>query len=146
MSDASERRNQWLIRGSLVLFIAMLIFWSDIRRLISPPSESAVNPQAECYAQTVALHQYVYEAYGNDPSTGFADFDQLDTMMNDMLAWTRGLRRRDDPLAHALRPIIADAEQARDEAVAENADLYQSQAWDAVRACHAKFYSGEDAS
>ena len=140
MSDASKRRKKWLIRGSLVLFIAMLIFWSDIRRLIPPPTETAINPQAECYAQTVALHQHLYEAYGNDPSTGFAEFDQLDAKMNDMLAWTRGLRRRDEPLAHALRPIIARAEQARDEAVAENAARYQQQAWDAVRACHATHY------
>ena len=140
MSNPKEKRNKLLAWAGLFLFLAVLIFWSDIRRVISPPTGTAVNPQAECYATTVALHQYVYEAYGSDPSTGFAEFDQLDARMNDMLAWTRGLRRRDEPLAHALRPIIARAEQARDEAVAENAARYQQQAWDAVRAFHATHY------
>ena len=94
-----------------------------------------------CAAKSVALQQQLYaQAETGAPFPAF--LDELDTRVNRLHRFVRGLTQSNDPHETAFRPIMIAEEAARDAAVAENAEDYVRAAWAEVQACDT-FYNGE---
>lgn len=148
MNGAGEKRNRRLWQMGLVAFLITLVFGPEVSRMMRPEltGPRADLPHIDCYAETVALHQQLHITYDRDPANGFDEWTRFNAIFENMQAWKRGLRRRDDPKLPQLRPAIAQAEAARDAAVAEDVNKYLKAAWFRVQKCGAELFGGKQAS
>lgn len=145
MTENGGQQRRWPWLAAFGVFLAALFVVPEAMRMMRPQAE-APDPQLTCYAEAVALHQHLHEVAGPDPAERFDYMADLEARMEDMIAWTRGLRRRDDPRAHAMRPVIAHAEEARTSAVARDPDTYRAAAWAEVQRCHDALFGGREAA
>ena len=141
MSDDGDklRRGPWVI--AMILFIAALFVVPELRRMMGPERPTS-TPRLDCYAAAVALRQHLFAVTEADPAAAPDYASDLDERFAEMLDWTRGLRRRDDPRAHVLGSVVARAEAARDEALASDPTGYLRSGWDQVRGCHDELWLG----
>ncbi|MEM7438475.1 MAG: hypothetical protein AAF393_02675 [Pseudomonadota bacterium] len=142
MSEEPKQRKGLRILAVFVAVVGALILGPDLFRKTGPSGGKA-PPKMECYAAAVALHQHLFDASQQTPPVVPDYQDEFEAVFKEMIEYTRGLRRRDDPKAHGLRPVIARAETARDAAVAEDAEKYRADAWKKVRTCHLGEFSRE---
>lgn len=140
MNPRRDEQKRWPWILAFVGFVASLFIVPEVIRMTRPKGPVSI-PRIDCYAMAVVLKQHLFaEAKGD--TAGMPEYaPELEERFNDMLLYTRGLRRRDDPKAHAMRPIIARAEAARDAAVATDAAAWRAEAWAEVQRCHTLLFA-----
>jgi hypothetical protein len=122
----------WTGPGLLWTFALLLVtaaLWPK------PPYNPRVLEKLACVADAVALKQHLFVRWESGrpvPADIIATFQDR---FNRLQRYTTSLRRSDDRHIHAFRPIMIEAEAARDAAVAKDADAYLSAAWAKVQAC-----------
>lgn len=131
-------RKLWQGPGLLwlfVLFLAVAALWPK------PPYNPLALEKLRCVAGAVALHQYLFDRSQTDqpiPPDILATFQDR---FKRLQSYPNSLRRSDDRHIQAYRPIIIEAEAARDAAVAQDADAYLAAAWAEVQSCDDTYFT-----
>lgn len=95
--------------------------------------------QIRCVAAAVALHQHLHDrrTAGAPPPGFLAEFEPRHDRLQSI---TRSLRTRDDRHIPMIRPLMIEAEAARDAALLADPEAYVAAAWTRVRECHDQLF------
>lgn len=93
-----------------------------------------------CVAAAVALHQHLHDrrTAGDPPPVFLVEFEPRYNRLQSVI---RSLRNRDDRHIPMIRPLMIEAEAARDAAVLADAQAYVAVAWAQVRTCHDQIFA-----
>ncbi|SLN23003.1 hypothetical protein [Roseisalinus antarcticus] len=129
-----DRRIGFSIIGFLVAVMALAAVWPK------PAYSERVLEKIGCVAAAVALHQHLFDRFeAGLPAPDF--LREFEGRHSRLLAYTRSLNRSGDRHAHAIRPVMIEAETARDAAVDIDSDAYVFEAWTNLQACQDRLFA-----
>ena len=128
----------WLIGGATV-FVLLVNF------VPKPPLREAKLAQIRCVAGAVALHQQLFAMWEADPAFVPEFRDAFQDKFARLISITRALNTSHDRHAAAIRPLMVEAETARDQAVATDPDGYVQRAWAVMQRCHDAIFAQDAA-
>ncbi|MBS0124687.1 hypothetical protein [Thetidibacter halocola] len=131
------QRWAWVIFAAV---FAALIFVPDLLPQRAP--DPVVMEHIQCAAVAVALGQFLFTRQEAGQSLDPAFLAAFEARQDRLQDYLEGLRRRDDRHNILVRPVIAEAETARDASVAADGDAYIDRAWQDLRSCHDKLFPG----